>query len=364
MKKNQVDDFFSNDAKRRNTIIIYVCVISFIFIVSLFFLLLYINKSHVQYVKYSESSTVDYDVYLKENDFFDNKVMPKNNQYISELIDYIRANFKYDLSLKNLNVDYQYSYRIEANVIVSDQVTKKTLYEYDETLLDTQTFNTNDVNVSINELVNIDYNKYNDLILDFVSLYDLSEVDSMLYVKLYVDVKGSCDSESENTSNESVTTLEIPLTYKTMSIDIVDNLVNNDDNVMICSKPLPINFMFAVISGLAFLLDIILLIDMLCYIRKTRSAKTLYEKELKRILNNYRSYIQKVNNKFTLTGYQVLKVDNFTDMLEIRDTTNQPILMVENGTKNSAYFVIPTSTKLLYTYCIKVSDMKKDINEK
>ena len=92
------------------------------------------------------------------------------------------------------------------------------------------------------------------------------------------------------------------------------------------------------------------------YIRNSRSARTVYEIELKKILNNYRSYIQKVNSKFDLTGYQALKVDNFTDMLEIRDTTSQPILMVENSTKGGAYFIIPTSSKILYVYSIKISD--------
>ena len=99
------------------------------------------------------------------------------------------------------------------------------------------------------------------------------------------------------------------------------------------------------------------------YIKRTRTAKTVYERELKKILNNYRSYIQKINSKFDLRGYQSLKVDNFTDMLEIRDTTNQPILMVENDSKSSAYFIIPTNTKLLYIYNIRVSDYEMKAKE-
>lgn len=363
MKKNQVDIIFNEDTKRNNTIITYSVFIVIIFIISIFFLLLYINKNQVQYVKYSEQSNIKYDVYLKNNDYFDKNYLPANNQYISELIDYIRANFKYDLSLKDNTASYNYTYRIEANVEVTDKATKKSIYSYKDTLLDSQTVSTSMSNVSINENINIDYNKYNDLIVDFTNTYNLSDVDSMLYVNLYVSVKGSCDDDNSE-DNESVTTLEIPLTYQTMSIDIVDNLVNNDNNVMICSKPLAITIVFLLVSIISFIFDVVLIVDLLFFIRKTRSAKTIYEKELKRILNNYRSYIQKVNTKFDLDGYQVLKIDNFTDMLEIRDTTNQPILMVENEKKNSVYFIIPTSTKLLYTYCIKVSDIAKERSEK
>ena len=57
----------------------------------------------------------------------------------------------------------------------------------------------------------------------------------------------------------------------------------------------------------------------------------------------------------------MLKLDTFTDMLEIRDTIRQPILMRENNEKTGAYFIIPSSTKLLYIYRLKVSDIEKEI---
>ena len=364
MKKNQVNSMFNEDTKRKHVIVTYIVIISCIFIIFLVSLFIYISKYQVQYAKYSENSNVDYEVYYKKNnEFFEDEKIGENGQYISELIDYIKANFSYNLSLKEKEVSYQYKYRIEANVIVSDKTTKRTLYKYDDVLLDNKEVQTSENSANIEETVNINYNKYNDLILDFVNSYNLDDAVSTLYVNLYVDVVGSCDNVDYESSNESVTTLEIPLTNRTMAIDITDNLVNNEDNVMICSEPLPINILYVIISLVSLVVDVILVIYLIIYIRNTRSAKTIYELELKRILNNYRSYIQKVNTKFNLKEYQVLKIDNFTDMLEIRDTTNQPILMVENGEKNSAYFIIPTSTKILYTYCIKVCNIQKELDE-
>jgi hypothetical protein len=78
----------------------------------------------------------------------------------------------------------------------------------------------------------------------------------------------------------------------------------------------------------------IIIIILIRYIVKTRTAEDIYHKELKKILNNYHSYIQKINNQFNLSMYQKLKVDTFSDMLEIRDTLQQPILK----TKNKLYF--------------------------
>ena len=160
--------------------------------------------------------------------------------------------------------------------------------------------------------------------------------------------------------NESITSLEIPLTNKTVAIDITNNLASNSEKIVVCGGNNPTNFIYLVFALLMLIVDVVLIVNLMIYEKNTRSPKTIYEKELKTILSNYRSYIQKVNTKFNLAGYQSLKIDNFTDMLEIRDTTNQPILMVESTEKNSVYFIIPTATKILYMYNIKVSDYEKE----
>ena len=87
-------------------------------------------------------------------------------------------------------------------------------------------------------------------------------------------------------------------------------------------------------------------------------------KELKKILNNYGSNIQMIGSEFDFTDYQLLKIENFNDILEISDKLRQPILMKENKERNGAYFVIPSTTKLLYVYRMKVSDIEKEMNEK
>ena len=102
---------------------------------------------------------------------------------------------------------------------------------------------------------------------------------------------------------------------------------------------------------------------MVIYTKKTRTAKSVYQKELKKILNNYSPYIQKVNGSFNLRGYQVLRINMFTDMLEIRDTLQQPILMIENEKKDGVFFIIPSNTKILYVYGIKVSDIEKEMRK-
>ena len=95
----------------------------------------------------------------------------------------------------------------------------------------------------------------------------------------------------------------------------------------------------------------------------TKTAENIYEKELKKILNNYSSYIQIIDNDFEFNDCQMLKVNDFTDMLEISDRIRQPILMKENNEKTGAYFVIPSNTRILYVYRLKVSDIQKEMKK-
>jgi putative N-acetylmannosamine-6-phosphate epimerase len=78
--------------------------------------------------------------------------------------------------------------------------------------------------------------------------------------------------------------------------------------------------------------------------------------KVKRIVNSYKGFIQKINTPFNEAGYQVLYINTFNEMLEIRDTLQLPILMYENEDRTRSVFMIPTSTELLYVFDIKVDN--------
>ena len=199
------------------------------------------------------------------------------------------------------------------------------------------------------------------MIKKFITTYDLNGSISTLEVKMYVKVLGNCD-KTENANTNNVISLTIPLTTKTVAIDMDYNVLTSDvENVMICSDGNN-NILYLIISIVLFIIDIVFIIMLFIYINNTRTAESIYHRELRKILNNYKSYIQKVNNEIDLKDYKIMKIDSFTDMLEIRDTIEEPILMTENKDKNSAYFVIPSKTNILYTYSINVKDIEKKMN--
>jgi hypothetical protein len=104
-----------------------------------------------------------------------------------------------------------------------------------------------------------------------------------------------------------------------------------------------------------------LIVELVRYFETSKSPLDVYNTKLKKILNYYGSFIQKINNDYDMSKSQILKVDSFDDMLEIRDTLQAPILMLENKDKYGVFFIIPTAYNVLYTYALRVDDIKVDM---
>ena len=153
MKKNQVNAILVDQAKRTKNILLYLSAIITIFSISLVSLLIYFEKNKNYYVNYNENGVINYKVFLKENDFFNNNYLEENNQYIASLIEYITAEFKYKLSMDEENVNYKYSYRIDAIVDVKEKGTQNPLYNFNETILESSEKESNS-----NEKVSIEEN--------------------------------------------------------------------------------------------------------------------------------------------------------------------------------------------------------------
>ena len=332
-------------------------IIFIIFIIVL--LCMYIkNNTDTSMICYKENSDVDYKVFLKENEFYNDEYSKKDNQYIATLIDYIVADFSYDLEIFESDIKYDYKYRVEAEVNVEEKTTNKSIYNFKDVLVENKTFEGNkDKIVKIKEKVNIDYNKYNDLIKKFVTVYDLEEAISTLTINMYINIDGINGNFQRNTDDEYLVSLDIPLTTKTVGIDLNTNLIGCEDELITCETNKMQWIKYVVIILVLFEINYI---SKLCkYMSKHRKPEDIYKLELNKILSNYGSYIQKINNSFNMEKYELIMVDKFSDILEIRDTIQEPILMFEISEKLKTYFMIPSRNQILYTYELSVNNETK-----
>lgn len=331
---------------RKNSIYIGIVILIIILVISLLFIRIGLNKNKKKYVQYSDNKNLEYKVMLKQNEYYKNPYLEKGNQYIANLIENVNADFNYNF---NLDHEYEYNYKIVATVDVSEEKNNKSVYTFSEDLISEKT-GTQEGYLEIAENVNIDFNKYNNLIKQFVSTYDLKNISCKLNVDLKMGVKGINQKFSKQ--DFKVMSLEIPLTTNTIAIDTNCDLT--ESNLIEVKQYSGMGRIMTVAGTCMVIVDVLYAVALVVYVKKTETDEERYNNELRKIINNYDSCISKLDDDFNMKGYQILKVQKFTDLLEIRDTMQLPIIMIENKEKSVTCFAIPTPNKILYFYSISI----------
>lgn len=343
--------------KRKSIIIRYIVFIVLIFVVTAMFVVQVTKERTTQQnIVYTENSNIHYKVYLKENDFFDTRYLEEDNQYIASLIDYIEGDFRYELKTDSkTNIDYRYSYTIVAETNVTDKTNHKSLYKFDEEIIEEKEYKTNTKsNLIINEPIKVDYNRYNDIVKRFVDTYDLDNSNASVTINMYVNLLDDVN-QNNNKTNTPAISLSIPLSTETMAIDIESNSVNEND-ITVCQNMNQGKYLFGAV--LLAIIDVILVVKLVIFIKDTKDEKAVYNMRLRKIMSNYGSYIQKLNNEFDFECYQILEIKSFEDLLQVKETINKPILMTEKSLAMETYFFIPSENDV-YIYELKAGNLRK-----
>ena len=311
-----------------------------------------LNKKY--YIGYREGGSIDYNVFLKDNEFFEQNHLGSDQSYVASLIDKIIADYSYEIDMDVDDVNYKYSYTIKSRLEIVDNTSKVAIFNPERELVSVQNKSQSSSNrLRINEIVVLRYDEYNDLANSFVETYDLTNTTSNIVVTLNVDVLSDCNAFAGSTVDTYTSELRIPLTTKTVNIKMTSAVPDEEAKMIACTRGAGFETFktTAIVLGVVDVLAVLLL---LAFVYLTRTPDITYTSRVKKIIAQYKSYIQKINNMFDASGYQKIFVDTFDEMLEIRDTIQAPILMCENEEKTCTKFLIPTDSKLLYVYEIKV----------
>lgn len=308
----------------------------------------YLNGSVPKHVEFFEKGNIDYKVYLEKNDFFVNKYLGKDRQYIAELIDYVIADFEYSISLDSNDVSYKYDYRVEMEANVVNKETRNVIFNNKKEVINKKDLVATD-GVCIYEEIMLDYNYYNNLVKNLINTYGLLDVaESSLFVRLYVTFNCGLDDVKNASENDVVLTMQIPLAKKTVDVSLDNDVfgLDNDYFIFYGEGNYIVFLVFAVCFGI---LALYLIFTLIKYWIKTNSYGSMFDKKLNKILKNYGSYIQKTEGSLDFRNYKVLKIAEFESMLELRDMLSKPIMMIENEIEGIVSFVI-TTEDISYVY--------------
>lgn len=249
--------------------------------------------------------------------------------------------------------DYDYKYGIKAKLIVTEKnAAGSVLYQVEDDLLpevskylkDSTTFN-------INEKIDVDYKKYNDLVTDFKKDYTLS-VDSNLYIEFYIVMNGGSKVFTKDITNTQKMSATIPMAKQTISIDTDYTGANNSNYIDQVVRQDSSTVIYFALAALSILMVISSVIWTLRSVIKQEASKTYYERYLAKIMHDYNQII--VNSKVlpNLEEYDVVEVESFDEILDAKNNTDKSIVFYEIEEKELAAF-LAIDTKVVYVYYLK-----------
>ena len=315
-------------------------------------------------ISYNEKGNIDYKVYLKDNDYYNQPYLNKGMQYIASLINTIGLDFNYEIHSTE-DLDYNYKYKVTADLLVTDRNDpSKVVYERPETLIEEKEVDVKDNNFVINEDVDIDYGKYNEYVNSFKSDYALN-VESNLVITLDVITTGKADNVDKPLNTNNDLTITIPLSEQTVDIAMETEELNKQGSLG-GTNSLTIESPIILVSGIVFAIASLILLIIAIYLYVTsREEKDIYEKEIKRLLKTYDRLIvtsQRPNIK-EKDFANVIRVTSIDELVDAYETTKKPIIYYEVIPGEKSFFVI-MNEDTLYKLTITRGFLQKEMEDK
>lgn len=294
-------------------------------------------------IEYQEIGSIDYKVFLKENDYYTEEYLGKDMKYIASLIDKIVIDFKYELSASE-ELNYNYTYNVTENLVIADKNNSvKVLYERPGTLVKDVKKEIDYNKMTVTESIEIDYDTYNSYVNNFKRDYSLS-INSDLNVMMNIDVEGDYDFKSNNELK-----ISIPLSEQTIDITLDTKELNNVGHIQsneyrIARIELFIMGIFTAVAAIASVG-----VALYIYLKKDQNE---YEKTIKKILKEYDRIIVNSSSIDEIDYETVVEVETFDELVDAHDTTEEPILYIEVIPNQKSYFLI-VSDETLYKYTVE-----------
>ena len=346
--------------KRKKIIWIQTLIVGILTLATIITSTLFISNNKNAYVGYTEEGKVIYRAYLADNDFYEEEYLNGSHAYVASLINKMTADFSYDVKMEIDNVNFQYTYKIDAQLIVKDKASKTKIYDSFYEVLYEETSDSSGDELNVKKLVEFDYQKFNKKADEFNRTYNLKNTENILLVKMTINVIGMCESFQNDNQDVYTITLSLPLMQTVVSPSVSATVPTGEQKIIVKDVSSFENLKIsAIVLGCLDLLAIIILV---LYIILSIDKHIDYARKVKKLVSNYDSYIQQILTPFDFSGYQVLKINSFKGLLEIRDTVQSPLLMYENEDKTCSQFFITTAEKVLYLYEIAVEEEITNIN--
>ena len=331
---------------------IFVLLFTIFFSISMLLLVTSLSFQKEKYVSYSEKSSLDYKVNLKENNFYETRTLDKDMIYVASLIDSIDTYFDYDFDIDE-KMDIDFTYNVIAKLKITDEEGSNTYLEKDYTLLNDKVVNMKDNNhIDITEKINIDYGYYNSIASGFKQTYGVNS-KSNLIVSLKVNKN---NTNALMTNKISTEVINIPLSERSINIKM-DYIDINTNSSIITERDVTVNNTISIGASIILLIiSIYFILKFIKLLEKNIVKQNKFDKYVKKVLRTYDRLIVESKTIIDFSNYEIIKVNKFEELLDVRDNLKLPINYYVVTPHQKAYFYIVSTN--IYLYTVKEVDLE------
>jgi len=314
-------------------------------------------------VEYVENGDIDYNVYLKDNKYYNQKYLGKGMEYVASIISTVNPDFKYELHSTDI-LDFSYTYKVTGTLYISKDSESSPLYTKKINLVNKDVENIKSNSLTIAENLVIDYDDYNNLVNRYKRDFGLSAY-SRLVVTMDINIIGKhSNNEDQMLLNRSLQ-MSIPLSEQTIQISMDTDKINSNGmlfakgNISVENKIL---FVVAIISLIIVVLLLITSIRMYIKFKK----RNIYYITLGKYVNEYDRII--INGSYENTSIDenkyanIVKVEKFEELVDAAENLSLPILFYEVVPGQLSFFVV-INNDTLYKFTLDKAELYKKQKE-
>ena len=343
------------DFKLRIILLILILIITIPFSICL--LLDSFNMFDKNEIKYLEENYMDYTVSLKDNNLFEEKIMSKDSNYIASLIDDIKINYAYNFKPEEL-IKGTYKYNVNATINIINHLTGELYYKKEFILIDSLPEYILKSDLKIRNSINIDYDYFNEIANTLLPYYG-EHAKANLFVDFSVEKDLDTTTYYSNDLNNVIRSyVIIPLTSEAINVKIQSGNISKEKSLYLIQQYDKEDDKKLIYSLAVDAFILIIIIDLVKLIKAIIPKTNKYDKKLKYIKHKYNKIIVDISTQPDLTNYKIIKINDFDELLDVRNSYKEPIRFYEITPHIKSQFLIIHNNEV-FLYTLKEVDLER-----
>lgn len=305
--------------------IILFIITLFIVIYAIYLWIISYEDGEEKILNYNEELKVNYKVYLKENNFYENDYLNEEYNIVASSIDTIEIDFDYLLNLSKY-VQGNSNYSINTKIIAYQKIDDKKVWDNDKIIKDKiiTIYDQDTTDIKANDTFKIDYQEYKKIMTDYQKKYGVSLIGELI-IEININSELKYAEFNNNIKFENRTaTIKTSLTDSIISI--TKNVPDLTKNTKVIEKmDSTINYTKLSLSIFALIGGIVICIYLGKILVTIFGYNSVYVRKLSKIMRTYNSIIVDVEKINIDKKLNILNVKSFDEILDAQFELRIPI---------------------------------------